>query len=209
MMNEPVVNEMARIFPPLLGNPMSSITQATVGPMAQHGGQRVHPVRFGRVAQDGSGANQRSCSWTDELRKRADRRSDSGVLPARLLTDIHRHSNTSALTYASIGMERRAQTTTNLERMEQGRLGDVKLLKQGLRQAEVAGRVGVTGKACGGGRSNRSRRREGIEAPRLGPEKAGYPNGLWTLDSVAASSSSVTSASSIIAVMSGRFWKAS
>ena len=92
--------------------------------------------------------------------------------------------------------------------MERRRMRAAKLLNRGLTQAEVARRVKVSresvrrwmsqiaqhGEVEGLKRAERAGRRSRLSEPQLaelravllqGPEKAGYANGLWTLDRIA------------------------
>ena len=94
------------------------------------------------------------------------------------------------------------------ERKRAASAGGAKLLNRGLRQAEVARRLGVSRESVrrwanriavngvGGlktpGRTGRRAELTAADLRKLaemlirGPEKAGYPNGLWTLNRVAA-----------------------
>jgi transposase len=105
-------------------------------------------------------------------------------------------------------MRRARGKKLDLLEMEQRRKSAAKLLERGLRQAEVARRVGVSREsvrrwanriAVDGveglktpGRTGRKAELSAGDLQQLaltlqqGPEKAGYPNGLWTLERVAA-----------------------
>lgn len=96
----------------------------------------------------------------------------------------------------------------DFEQLEQRRLTAAQLLDRGLSQAEVARRVKVSresvrrwrnqmvihGSTKGLKKAGRAGRKPGLEQDELdrlkgvllqGPEKAGFPNGLWTLDRIA------------------------
>jgi transposase len=105
-------------------------------------------------------------------------------------------------------MSPRPNNTRDFDELERRRMRAAKLLDRGLRPAEVARRVKVSresvrrwsnqiakhGAAAGlkkAGRAGRQSRLNTAQLEKLeallreGPEKAGFPNGLWTLDRVA------------------------
>jgi transposase len=105
-------------------------------------------------------------------------------------------------------MSSRAKDTRDFDELERRRMRAAKLLDLGLRQAEVARRVKVSresvrrwsnqitkhGVAAGLKKAGRAGRRPRLSAAELekletllreGPDKAGFPNGLWTLNRIA------------------------
>ena len=105
-------------------------------------------------------------------------------------------------------MSRHAASKRDFKQLEKRRMTAAKLLKQGLSQADVARRVKVSRESVrrwanqlasgdstavlnAAGRAGRKPRLTEKDLERLvgilrdGPEKAGFPTGLWTLDRVA------------------------
>ncbi len=104
-------------------------------------------------------------------------------------------------------MRSRAKNTRDFDQLERRRMRAAKLLGRGVRQAEVARQVKVSREsvrrwsnqiakqgAAGLKKAARAGRPPGLSAVELkeleallraGPEKAGFPNGLWTLDRIA------------------------
>jgi putative transposase len=110
---------------------------------------------------------------------------------------------------ASIGaMSPRARSTRDFDELERRRMKAAGLLNRGVRPAEIARQLKVSresvrrwsnqvakhGAAAGLKKAGRAGRRPRLSAVQLeklevllreGPEKAGFPNGLWTLDRIA------------------------
>jgi transposase len=105
-------------------------------------------------------------------------------------------------------MSPRTRVTRDFDELQRRRMKAAKLLDQGMRQAEVARRMKVSresvrrwsnqiaryGAAAGlkkAGRAGRKCRLSAAQIEKLeavlreGPEKAGFANGLWTLDRIA------------------------
>ena len=105
-------------------------------------------------------------------------------------------------------MSPRAASKRDFDELEKRRMRAAKLLDRGIGQAEIARRVKVSrqsvhrwalqirrhGGAGGLKKAGRAGRQPRLGAPQLerlesilreGPEKAGFPNGLWTLDRIA------------------------
>jgi transposase len=104
-------------------------------------------------------------------------------------------------------MSPRARNTRDFDQLERRRMTAAKLLHRGVRQADVARQVKVSREsvrrwsnqiakqgATGLKKAERAGRRPRLSAAELekleallreGPEKAGFPNGLWTLDRIA------------------------
>lgn len=100
-----------------------------------------------------------------------------------------------------------ARNTRDFDQLERRRMTAAKLLNRGVRQADVARQVKVSREsvrrwsnqiakqgATGLKKADRAGRRPRLSAAELekleallreGPEKAGFPNGLWTLDRIA------------------------
>src|SRR3981081_1483339 len=104
-------------------------------------------------------------------------------------------------------MSPRARNTRDFDQLERRRMTAAKLFNRGVRQADVARQVKVSREsvrrwsnqiakqgATGLKKAERAGRRPRLSAAELekleallreGPEKAGFPNGLWTLDRIA------------------------